>query len=402
MNETIFNPNPKDLIKVTCNLYSSMNNYNKEVINLISNLEKENIKRYEDILEKQGAKLNFNIFDIITDKWKRENLHSEILKFLLENYEEFFDNFLDFIEIKNKEEYSNSEITNEEAKIDILIKSENKAIIVENKINEAPDQNEQLARYYKKVKYEYKKEVEKIIYIVPSENKNPNEQTFGKDEKIKKEINDRFIKIKGFDGSENDLVSCLEKSRDKLKANLEKTKNNLDSENFHKLFFINHYIEILKRTGAGDMSEVELKFFEEIMEKYKTDKDIFKKIKYIGEMYNNLLEIKNKYISENIKAEDWGYNKEGGYWSCSYTFPYGKNNFHLEIDTYDIFKIYICFYDDKDKINDKKNILSKALNKEDIDKTIGSGLELDFPDELDKLSDLVDKIKKAFDEFCNS
>ena len=300
MNETIFNPNPKDLIKVTCNLYSSMNNYNKEVINLISNLEKENIKRYEDILEKQGAKLNFNIFDIITDKWKRENLHSEILKFLLENYEEFFDNFLDFIEIKNKEEYSNSEITNEEAKIDILIKSENKAIIVENKINEAPDQNEQLARYYKKVKYEYKKEVEKIIYIVPSENKNPNEQTFGKDEKIKKEINDRFIKIKGFDGSENDLVSCLEKSRDKLKSNLEKTKNNLDSENFNKLFFINHYIEILKRTGAGDMSEVELKFFEEIMEKYKTDKDIFKKIKYIGEMYNSLTLIRvNNLINKS-------------------------------------------------------------------------------------------------------
>ena len=89
MNETIFNPNPKDLIKVIDNLYSSMNNYNIEVINLISNLEKENIKRYEDILEKQGDKLNFNIFDIITDKWKKENFHSEILKFLLENYEVF-------------------------------------------------------------------------------------------------------------------------------------------------------------------------------------------------------------------------------------------------------------------------------------------------------------------------
>ena len=74
----------------------------------------------------------------------------------------------------------------------------------------------------------------------------------------------------------------------------------------------------------------------------------------------------------------------------------------LEISTYDIFKIRICVYDDKGKINDIKNILSKALNEEDIDKIIGDRLELDFPDELDKLSDLVDKIKKAFDEFCNS
>lgn len=401
MNDKIFSPNPKDLIKVIDNLYSSMNNYNKEVINLISNLEKENIKRYEEILEKQGDRLNFNIFDIITDKWKRENFHSEILKFLLENYEVFFNNFLELINIKDKKEYLNAEITNEEARIDILIKSEKKAIIVENKINWAPDQIEQLARYYEKIKNghngEQKREVEKIVYIAPSKDKNPDAQTFGEYEK---EIKDRLEKIISFDGSENDLVSCLEKSRDKLKENLENTKNNLDSENFHKLFFINHYIEILKRTGVGDMSEVELKFFKEVIEKYETDKDIFKKIKYIGEMYNNLLEIKNKYILENIKAKDWGYHKS--YYSCWDTFPYGKNNFYLEISTYDIFKIRICVYDDKGKINDIKNILSKVLNKEDIDKIIGDRLELDFPDELDKLSDLVDKIKKAFDEFCNS
>ncbi|TXJ30866.1 hypothetical protein EPJ69_08490 [Brachyspira aalborgi] len=397
MNDKIFSPNPKDLIKVIDNLYSSMNNYNIEVINLISNFKKENIKRYEEILEKQGDRLNFNIFDIITDKWKKENFHSEILKFLLENYEDFFNNFSELINIKDKKEYSNAEITNEEARIDILIKSENKAIIVENKINWAPDQIEQLARYYKKVKEE--KEVEKIVYIAPSKDKNPDAQTFGEYEK---EIKDRLEKIISFDGSKKDLVSCLEKSRDKLKENLEKTKNNLDSKDFNKLFFINHYIEILKRTGVGDMSEVELKFFKEVIEKYKTDKDIFKKINYIGEMYNNLLEIKNKYILENIKAEDWGYNKKGHYYSCAYTFSYGKNNFYLEINTYDIFKIYIYFWDDKSKINDRKNILSKVLNKENIDKIIGDGLELDFPDELDKLSDLVDKIKKAFDEFCNS
>ena len=89
MNDKIFNPNPKDLIKVIDNLYSSMNNYNIEVINLISNLEKENIERYKDILKKQDKKLDFNIFDIITDKWKKENFHSEILKFLFENYEVF-------------------------------------------------------------------------------------------------------------------------------------------------------------------------------------------------------------------------------------------------------------------------------------------------------------------------
>ena len=173
----------------------------------------------------------------------------------MENYEVFFNNFLELINIKDKKEYLNAEITNEEARIDILIKSEKKAIIVENKINWAPDQNEQLARYYKKVKEE--KEVEKIVYIAPSKDKNPDAQTFGEYEK---EIKDRLEKIISFDGSENDLVSCLEKSRDKLKENLEKIKNNFDSENFHKLFFINHYIEILKRTGGWRYVYYKIKF----------------------------------------------------------------------------------------------------------------------------------------------
>lgn len=427
MNDKIFSPNPKDLIKVIDNLYSSMNNYNIEVINLISNLEKENIKRYEEILEKQGDRLNFNIFDIITDKWKRENFHSEILKFLLENYEEFFNNFLELINIKDKKEYSNAEITNEEARIDILIKSEKKAIIVENKINWAPDQNEQLAKYYKKVKYEYKKEVEKIIYIVPSENKKPDEQTFGKDEKIKKEIKDkdRFTPITGFDGRENDLVSCLEKSRDKLKENLEKTKNNLDSEDFNKLFFINHYIEILKRTGVGDMSTIKSNFAKEIIEKYKNGDNIFEKLNYIIEMCsddkNKLVpklpeKIINDYIiselsNRNINMSASGYNDGEGddkyyYWQYDYTYGSGKNAkwFALYIATYTISEAILGLWgvDDKNK-NDIKNVISKVFKKsEDIDNIINSGLVFKFPNEEEKLFDIVSKLKKAFDEFYNS
>ena len=413
MNDKIFSPNPKDLIKVIDNLYSSMNNYNIEVINLISNLEKENIERYKDILKKQDKKLDFNIFDIITAKWKKENFHSEILKFLLENYEVFFNNFLELINIKDEKEYSNAEITNEEARIDILIKSEKKAIIVENKINWAPDQIEQLSRYYEKIKNEHngeqKREVEKIVYIAPSKDKNPDEQTFGKDEKIKKEIKDRLEKIISFDGSENDLVSCLEKSRDKLKENLEKTKNNLDSEDFNKLFFINHYIEILKRTGVGDMSEVELNFFKEIMEKYKTDKDIFKKINYIAEMCsnNNLAKILNDYFISKLGMNNCGYNKEEGSYSCQYWLDYNKdkkeNAFSITIHSYKISKVHLTLWDNNENIN---NILKTVIKKEAEylikEGLTDAGIIFNIPDEEDKLLDLVSKLKKAFDEFCNS
>lgn len=424
MNDKIFSPNPKDLIKVIDNLYSSMNNYNIEVINLISNLEKENIERYKDILKKQDKKLDFNIFDIITDKWKRENLHSEILKFLLENYEVFFNNFLELINIKDKEEYSNAEITNEEAKIDILIKSEKKAIIVENKINWAPDQIEQLARYYEKIKNghngEQEREVEKIVYIAPSKDKNPDAQTFGEYEK---EIKDRLEKIISFDGSENDLVSCLEKSRDKLKENLEKIKNNLDSENFHKLFFINHYIEILKRTGVGDMSTIKSNFSKEIIEKYKNGDNIFEKLNYIIEMCsddkNKLVpklpeKIINDYIiselsNRNINVHNGGYYEDDKYicYYCQYDYTYGsgknEKSFSLGIATYTISIVHLELWDITNK-NDIKNVLSKVFKKsEDIDNIINpGGLVFKFPNEEEKLFDLVIKLKNAFDEFCNS
>lgn len=419
MNDKIFTPNPKDLIKVIDNLYSSMNNYNIEVINLISNLEKENIKRYEDILEKQGDRLKFNIFDIITDKWKKENLHSEILRFLLENYEVFFNNFLDLIKIKNKKEYLNAEITNEEARIDILIKSEKKAIIVENKINWAKDMPEQLFRYYNECKYSKGLEVDRIVYLSPNSSKEPADDSV-------KEIPKELIKtIVGFDGSENDLVSCLEKSRDKLKENLEKTKNNLDSENFNKLFFINHYIEILKRTGEGDMSTIKSNFSKEIIEKYKNGDNIFEKLNYIIEMCsddkNKLVpnlpaKIQNDYIiselsNRNINMSASGYNDGEGddkyyYWQYNYTYGSGKNAkwFALYIATYTISEAILGLWsvDNKNK-NDIKNLLSKVFKKsEDIDNIINSGLVFKFPNEEEKLFDLVSKLKNAFDEFCNS
>lgn len=420
MNDKIFNPNPKDLIKVIDNLYSSMNNYNIEVINLISNLKEENIKRYKDILKKQDKKLDFNIFDIITDKWKKENFHSEILKFLLENYEVFFNNFLELINIKDKKEYLNAEITNEEARIDILIKSEKKAIIVENKINWAKDMPEQLFRYYNECKYSKGLEVDRIVYLSPNSSKEPADDSV-------KEIPKELIKtIVGFDGSENDLVSCLEKSRDKLKENLEKTKNNLDSEDFNKLFFINHYIEILKRTVVGDMSTIKSNFAKEIIEKYKNGDNIFEKLNYIIEMCsddkNKLVpnlpaKIQNDYIiselsNRNINMSASGYHDGEGddkyyYWQYDYTYGSGKNAkwFALYIATYTISEAILGLWgvDNKNK-NYIKNVLSKIFKRaDDIDNIIGApGLLFKFPEEEDKLLDLVSKLKKAFDEFCNS
>ena len=381
--------NNKELINTIDHFYSLMNYYNKNVIDIISNLDVKNINKYYDVLNKRNNQLEFNLFDVITDKWNKEKLHSELLKFFLNNYEDFFYNFLDLIGIENKDDYSNAEIKKKEKNyIDISIIGNKKIIIIENKINWAKDQQEQLANYYKKVCGEY--EVEKIVYIAPSKYKEPEEHTFGFDDEIKNQVKDKYIKIISFDATDKDLVTCFEKSRDNLKDD--------------KLFFMNHYIEILKRTGEGDMSETELNFFNEILNKYKEDNQIFQKINYIGEMYNNLAKIQNDYIISKTGMDDWGYDKNGGYYSCAHYIELKRNNaFSIVIYTYVSGEIYLSVYDDKNKCADIiYNILSKYLNEEEIKKHKDGCLTYNIADDENKLFDLVKKLKQEFTDFANN
>lgn len=388
-NNKSFNNN--ELLNTIDYFYSEMNNYNKYIINLISNINTKNINKYYDILNKRNNQLEFNLFDVITDKWKKEKLHSEVLKFFLNNYEDFFYNFLDLIEIeeKNKKYYKNAEIPEyEKNHIDISIIGNKKIIIIENKINWAKDQKEQLANYYKKVCGEY--EVEKIVYIVPSKYKEPEEHTFGFDEKIKNEIKNKYIKILSFDATDKNLVTCFEKSR-----------YNLEDD---KLFFMNHYIEILKRTGDGDMSETELNFFNEILNKYKEDNQIFQKINYIGEMYNNLTKIQNDYIIAKTGMDDWGYDKNKGCYVCAHYIELKRNNaFYIVIYTYVSGEIYLSVYDDKNKYSDViYDILSKYLNEEEIKKHKDGCLRYNIPNDENKLFDLLKKLKEEFTNLANN
>lgn len=381
--------NNNELVNTIDYFYSEMNNYNKNAIDIIYNLDTKNINKYYDVLNKRNNKLEFNLFDVITDKWNKEKLHSELLKFFLNNYEDFFYNFLDLIGIENKDDYSNAEIPEYEKNyIDISIIGNKKIIIIENKINWAKDQQEQLANYYKKVCGEY--EVEKIVYIAPSKYKEPEEHTFGFDEEIKNQIKNKYIKIISFDATDKDLVTCFEKSR-----------YNLQND---KLFFMNHYIEILKRTGEGDMSETELNFFNEILNRYKEDNQIFKKINYIGEMYNNLTKIQNDYIISKTGMDDWGYDKNGGYYSCAHYIELKRNNaFSIVIYTYVSGEIYLSVYDDKNKCADViYNILSKYLNEEEIKEHKNGELKYNIANDENKIFDLVKKLKQEFTDFANN
>ena len=120
--------------------------------------------------------LRFNFFESISDKWYMENFHSDILYTILNpetveiGRKYFVQELVKFLGIEDRFDCARAfEVINEDptgkitwtdddgqskekkGRIDLLIKNDKQAIIIENKINYATDQDEQLVRYMKYV-----------------------------------------------------------------------------------------------------------------------------------------------------------------------------------------------------------------------------------------------------------
>lgn len=136
------------------------------------------LKEYREVIGKDEIK-DFNVFTITSDLYYRENYHSDILAAFLDHKDEETGKYvlLDaFIEILKELTHESSEIEfrefvepetlRESNHIDILIKDRksNHCIIVENKINNAPDMPRQLPRYYEAMQA-IKCEVDAIVYL---------------------------------------------------------------------------------------------------------------------------------------------------------------------------------------------------------------------------------------------
>ena len=251
-------------------------------------IDEDMLKRYREYIDKNNFEENypFNIFELISDIYYRENFHSDIIAQLLRN-EIILKNFLDFIGV-DKSKYENYEVEREESKIDILIKTEKNCIIVENKLNWAGDMPEQLFRYYNECKNNKKLEVDKIVYLSPNSLKQPEEQSI-------KEIPKELIKIIiGYDGENNDFYTMV------LQKSLEEM-NNKESKEW--LLLLEHYLKILRQTGVTKMDTLTKKFYEKI----KEEPQEYEKIKLIVDMYNNLTTTRaNSLISKFINGKIWG------------------------------------------------------------------------------------------------
>jgi len=145
--------------------------------NLLGLISKTYSQEKENVIKKYDLNLTdkFNIFETISDLYKREKFHSDILYTILNPSTleigkvaslTFVSKFIEILDLSykfiidntieiSKEEYNSVWGGHEEKKgyIDLLITNlYNQAIIIENKLNYAPDQPNQIVRYMKYIK----------------------------------------------------------------------------------------------------------------------------------------------------------------------------------------------------------------------------------------------------------
>ena len=155
---------------------SSIFNKSQEFTLVIDPELRSIFEKFDEALKKRkDFELGFNVFSLVSDTYYKENFHSEILFCLLDPegaHSEgrlFLDKFLDFLNIDKNNYKTDIKVYNEyrildRRRIDILIRSKENAIIIENKINGATDMENQLIDYYKYCKNE-KLGVDAILYL---------------------------------------------------------------------------------------------------------------------------------------------------------------------------------------------------------------------------------------------
>ncbi len=154
----------------------------------------EIVKRYEEACYMEHKQIEFNIFRMLSDYYYRENFHGDILGTYLnprgghEEEDKFLRLFLKMINNKEINDiYTNNPQLEREyriknnRRIDFLIESGDHCIIIENKLYDDVDQDNQLPSYMQAMKDKQKK-VDAVIYIPLSAMKVPDKSSWTKDE----------------------------------------------------------------------------------------------------------------------------------------------------------------------------------------------------------------------------
>jgi hypothetical protein len=220
-------------------------------------MNKENATFYAKT-KQEVFDIGFNVFTLSSDMYFRENFHSDIIKAFLDPFEKHLEKtkylFL-FINLLNKTgkipinkfDFENAVVLRERNNIDILIFDDvsKKAIIIENKINNAVDQKRQLPRYFNTINEEYK--VEAIVYLTINSTKRPEKNDWTKDEVLQI---DPILKV----------IPSLDKSYPNL-FNDWIVPSIIGSKNSESMFLLQQYGNLIKHINSQTMDTITVEKF---------------------------------------------------------------------------------------------------------------------------------------------
>ena len=278
---------------------------------------------------------NFNFFEAISDTYKKENLHSDLMKQILDPTTKeignisYLKSFLKIIGVNDFDDLRNVKIERECNRIDILISNNKNAIIIENKINNAPDQDKQLERYYNIVSQD-KKTVIKIVYITLSSEDNcepSNLKGYGDSEIIEKLL--IHLPAVSKDTKKKSLINWLDEC-------IKKTPEN----NIGKIF-LEQYKQLLAYLG-GNVLMLENK--ENCIKKIFENKENCELVKDLIDIWKNKAVHLCSAIAKDLVSEGYenfsGYTEEGSYRIYAQEFNKDVNKYFCSSNG----KIEIGFY----------------------------------------------------------
>jgi hypothetical protein len=345
----------------------------------------------------------FNFILVTSDRYYRENFHSDLIAAIL-GIKPFRHVFFDWIrargcaELKN-DDFENATVAVEECKIDILIKDESSkhCIIIENKINNASDMPRQIPRYIgSQENREYT--IDAVIYLSIDGNKRPDKTRWTIEEDHKSydyyHKQGKLLFLAASNKSEgNDLVDKF------LKPCLL-----LEQTTVEQFTFIRQYIDLLEYLGGKQMDmDLMEKFYKEMLKD-----DTYASAKSLRDMVKDLRVFRrdrlyNKFLNSHAPFDSMGKYDTSD--DCAAQFI-GLGKLLPEIIKLDVYfndddQSTILFYIPNPKTPQDVvgNILTQIQAKENFDKNEDANnsysKKFSFPTEDEKLYECIDKLLKA-------
>ena len=312
-----------DFWKEACNKFLTSEMY-------ILGFAKEYFDKKKEIEKNCNIKENFNIFTAIAEKYRYENLHSDLLKVILGNKnnniknEKIFYDFLAYIDITHPKQYfpnyEDIKFHREYPKgiktdtkietpgfIDLLIYTETGkkvCIIIENKINGAPDQPDQLGRYCKMMEEEGI-EILKIVYLTidgkPTEPTNLDDYTPPYDTYVD-DIRDKYLIH----------LLCVSEGNPDIKSFTEFLGQIINNESIiledNKKTFIKQYKLLLESIGGKVlMEQYKKEFIKKIMDK----REYIQTAEYFANNFKRIWDNQGSELEKQLveKINENGYTK---------------------------------------------------------------------------------------------